>query len=47
MNLAAIHGIGMFVVRPERSIALYFDGFRLQWRCRSESGWSGGVREAG
>jgi hypothetical protein len=30
MDLADIHGIGMFVVRPERSFVLYFDGFRLE-----------------
>jgi len=30
MDLAAIDGIGMFIVRPERSFPLYFDGFRLE-----------------
>ena len=30
MDLAAIDGIGMFIVRPERSFVLYFDGFRLE-----------------
>jgi len=30
MDLAAIDGVGMFVVRPERSFVLYFDGFRLE-----------------
>lgn len=30
MDLAAIDGIGLFVVRPERSFVLYFDGFRLE-----------------
>jgi len=30
MDLAAIDGIGMFVVRPERNFALYFDDFRLE-----------------
>jgi hypothetical protein len=30
MDLAAIDGIGMFVVRPERSFVLHFDGFRLE-----------------
>ena len=30
MDLAAIDGIGMFVVRPERRFVLYFDDFRLE-----------------
>ncbi len=30
MDLADIHAVGMFVVRPEGSFVLYFDGFRLE-----------------
>jgi len=47
MDLAAIDGIEMFILRPERSFVLYFDGFRLEQRCRSENGWSGGDHGAG
>jgi hypothetical protein len=30
MDLAAIDGVGMFVVRPESNFVLYFDNFRLE-----------------
>ncbi len=41
MDLADIHGVGMFVVSPERSFVLYFDGFRLE----EQSRWKGRAAE--